>query len=334
MPKRLKQRKKSLVHVSDSGVEITQVYCRRCMKNKPPKDFYKAVDHFLDSSGVMSICSACISDIYIRQYNVERDLRRAIYKTCQIVNILYTDSAVQATETHLKNKEILPDHPSVFGMYKSKIASTLKGVGVAKMDDSVAMDFTFRYENSSIPEHSPEELDFGGAEGVIEFWGDGYGIEEYRFLEKELADWKRSYSCQNKAEEFFLKQICMKSLELEKAKKEGKSGDGILKSMQDLLKNAALTPAQQTAASSGKGTETWGVFIKNIEETTPAEYYKDKELFKDFDGIEEYIKRYITRPLKNFVTGSRDFNVTEEDTTEYDEPSLEVIDEPEAGKTE
>ena len=131
-----------------------------------------------------------------------------------------------------------------------------------------------------------------------------------------------------------MKQICLKELELENARKEGKSPDSILKSMQELLKNGALTPAQQTAASSGKGVETWGMFIKNIEETTPAEYYKNKEMFRDFEGIEEYIARFITRPLKNFVTGSRDFNISEEDGTEYDEPNLEVFDEPETGKTE
>ena len=75
------------------------------------------------------------------------------------------------------------------------------------------------------------------------------------------------------------------------------------------------------------------MFIKNIEETTPAEYYKDKELFKDFDSIEEYIKKFITRPLKNFITGSRDFNIVEEDITEYDEPVLEENNEPEGDKT-
>ncbi|MBE3094750.1 MAG: hypothetical protein IMZ52_06930 [Actinobacteria bacterium] len=288
----------------------------------------------MDSNFFMSLCKECIVEIYISQYNIERDLRRAIYNTCRIVNVLYSDSAVQATESQLKNKEILPDDKSVFGWYKAKIASTMKGFGAAKMGDSVGADFTFRYENSSTPERG-EPVDFTGSESVIEFWGGDFSTEEYRFLEKELAEWKQSYSCQNKAEEFFMKQICLKALELEAARKGGGgSVDSILKSMQELLKNGSLTPAQQTAASSGKGVETWGMFIKTIEETTPAEYYKDKELFKDFDGIGEYIKKYITRPLKNFVTGSRDFNITEEDTTEYDEPNLEVINEPEAGKTE
>jgi hypothetical protein len=333
VPKVLR-RKKSLAVVNRDGMTVESVYCRKCTKSKPPKDFYKSVDSFLDKNGFMSLCRDCISEMYVSQYNIEHDLRRAIYKVCRIINVLYSESAIQALETHLKNKERLPDDPKIFGLYKSKIATSMKGIGAAKMGESVGIDFTFQYENSNVPERG-EPIDFTGSESVIEFWGGDFSVDEYRFLEKELTEWKQSYSCQNKAEEFFMKQICLKALELENARKGGGgSVDGILKSMQELLKNGSLTPAQQTAASSGKGIETWGMFIKSIEETTPAEYYKDKELFKDFDGIGEYIKKYITRPLKNFVTGSRDFNITEEDTTEYDEPNLEVTDEPEAGKTE
>ncbi len=53
--------------------------------------------------------------------------------------------------------------------------------------------------------------------------------------------------------------------------------------------------------------------MKVIEENEPASYYEDKKLFKDFDDIDFYFKKYVTRPLKNFVTQSRDFNVDTED---------------------
>ena len=327
MPKVLR-RKKSLI--SADG-KVFPAYCRKCCKTKSSKEFYLATDKFIDQNGIMSVCRECIGEIYVGQYNVEHSVERALYKCCRILNVLYTESAAQATVTQLKNKEKLGDDLTVFGIYKAKLLSTMRG------SDSIDKgghggDLTFQYENASMPERS-DPVDFTGSESVIEQWGDGLTPDEYRFLEKTLAEWEKSYSHQNKAERFFMKQICLKELELENARKEGKSPDSILKSMQELLKNGALTPAQQTAASSGKGVETWGMFIKNIEETTPAEYYKNKEMFRDFEGIEEYIARFITRPLKNFVTGSRDFNISEEDGTEYDEPNLEVFDEPETGKT-
>ena len=330
MPKVLR-RKKSLSVVNEG---IASIYCRKCTKNKPTKDFFVAVDKFIDSNGYFSICKECISKMYVMFYNSQHSLDRAIYKTCKAVNIVYSTSAVNSTITHLATQQKLDDDPSIFGIYKSKIVNTQKGNNLGKMAEATAsMDLTFR--ETAIPEHSEDEQEFEGADGVVAFWGDGYTTDEYRFLEKELTEWKRSYSCQTKAEEFLFKQICLKILGLETANKEdGKGGDAILKSIQELLKTTALTPAQQNAASSGKGTETWGIFIKNIEETTPAEYYKDKTLFKDIDGMEEYIKKYIVRPIKNYITGSRDFNVVEDDNTEYDEVPLEVNNDTEEGKTE
>ena len=56
---------------------------------------------------------------------------------------------------------------------------------------------------------------------------------------------------------------------------------------------------------------TIGVNAERIEQTTPAEYYKDQTLFKDFDGLGEYFKRMITRPIKNIIFG------TDERDTEY-----------------
>lgn len=310
MPKVLR-RKKTLAVTNKDGLEISEIYCRKCVKNKSPKDFYKAVDHFLDKNGFMSLCRDCISEIYISQYNIEHDLRRAIYNTCRIVNVLYSESAVQATESQIKNKELLPDAPNIFGWYKAKIASTMKGFGAAKMGDSVGADFTFKYENSNVPERG-EPVDFIGSESVIEFWGGDYATEEYRFLEKELADWKHSYSCQNKAEEFLLKEICLKQLELERERKEGKTGDNILKSIQELLKNAALTPAQQSVASSSKGMEIIGMLIKQIENEEPCEVYKDKSLFKDFDNIGTYFHNFVRRPILNFISGSKNFELLDE----------------------
>jgi hypothetical protein len=63
------------------------------------------------------------------------------------------------------------------------------------------------------------------------------------------------------------------------------------------------------AANSGKNLDTFGNWVKEIEQFRPAEFFKDKNMYKDVDNVEEYADRHITRPLKNFITGSRDFGV-------------------------
>ena len=64
--------------------------------------------------------------------------------------------------------------------------------------------------------------------------------------------------------------------------------------------------------------------IDTIERYTPAEFYKNQDLYKDFDGIGDYIKRFLLRPLKNLQFGSKekDFEFyvkDEENINEYDD---------------
>jgi hypothetical protein len=308
MPKAL--RKKSLKVSPPDEIGSTLIYCRVCQKVKHVSNYFQATDP-LDVNGVMSICKPCISEIYLKHYTFQKNLEIAIYQTCKSVNIRYDENAIASTKVQLITQEKTDDDSTVFGIYKSRLGSTDSKAG----GSIAAGNLIFSESNNNYGDDNKEEAVFDESESVKEFWGEKFTVEEYRFLETELAAWKKSYSCNNRGEEFYLKQICLKILSLQTA--SGKT-DNILKSIQQLLKDSALTPAQQTASSSGKGMDTWGSMVKTVEETTPAEYYKDKELFKDFDNIGAYIKKYITRPLKNFVTGSRDFNVSTDDDVEYD----------------
>lgn len=49
-----------------------------------------------------------------------------------------------------------------------------------------------------------------------------------------------------------------------------------------------------------------------MEQHEPAEYYKDKEMYKDFRGIHSSWTKEILRPVLNFITGSREYGLEEE----------------------
>jgi len=297
-------KKKSLRVKPEKEIGVTDIYCRICMTIQPLGEFYRSSDP-LDGNGRMSFCKTCISNIYVKHYFFDRNLESAIYKTCRAINLRYDESVISATRKHLETKGKTEDDATTFGIYKSRLGTTEGKLGNS---GNIVGDMTFNEPTERIIQDIPDNA-FDGVQSVKEFWGDGYNVEEYKFLEKELAGWKSSYACTNKAEEFYLKQICLKMLELERS--DGKT-DTILKSITTLMKDSALTPAQQTASSSGRGIDTWGVYIKMIEETTPAEFYKDKKLFKDFDNIGGYLRKYLTRPLSNFVQNARDFNISDE----------------------
>jgi hypothetical protein len=78
------------------------------------------------------------------------------------------------------------------------------------------------------------------------------------------------------------------------------------------MKTANVNPAKQQAKDDKKSNESFGVWIQQIENKTPAEWFNDQQKYHDMDGMEEDIKD-IKRSMSNFVTGSRDFNTTDLD---------------------
>ena len=66
--------------------------------------------------------------------------------------------------------------------------------------------------------------------------------------------------------------------------------------------------------------DCWSTFVGIVSQYTPEEFYKNKDRYKDFDGLGEYYERFAVRPLRNIELGSQDrdyeFYVHEEDADE------------------
>lgn len=159
-------------------------------------------------------------------------------------------------------------------------------------------------EKESLGEGHEEILD-----SYIKEWGKGFTLEQYEYLEYELNNCKKTLKCDTWSEDTLLKEICIKKLEIRDKRERKEDTKDDIKELQGLMKTCAVDPAKTSLANSSKALDAFGVWIKDIEEKSPAEWYKDKKKFKDIDGIDDYLKKYVTRPIKNFITGSRDFNV-------------------------
>jgi hypothetical protein len=311
-------------YISKTGVTLDKCFCRKCMSFKKPLDFFDATDTFLDSNGKMSICKDCINSAYKGIFINEQSLERTLLRLCRILNCRFDLRAVAAAQKHLdtiasKGQET----ENIFGLYKNKILSVESG----KLSDK-----DWNSQDLSFTEPSLElksQLPAGFVENKEYFenqWGKSLNLnqDDYEYLEQQFGEWKRTTKCDTQGELVLVKEICYKQNEIRKARIEGHSVDAMVKSLQDIMKNSALTPALQTAAQSGKNADTFGNWIKDIEQFSPADYYADKEKFKDIDGIGAYIEKYITRPIGNFITGSRDFST--DDLEEINDPDNDELD--------
>lgn len=297
-----------------------QVYCRRCMKTKPSSSFFLALDDFLDKNGYFSICKDCCNEVYNIMYESEGSIARALLRCCRIFNVVFDDSAVIATESHLKTMdEKGTKTDNAFGIYKTKLASITKN---GFKNKEISTSLTFTEPSKPLPPSDPVDDKERNAEELKQFWGDNLNREDYIWLEKKYAKWKSEYSIKTSGEAELLQMIILKLFDIRKTRKEGGSTDKLEVAFQNLLKTSGLTPAQTTAASQGKTGDTWGMLIKMVEKEHPAEHYKDYKLFADFFDLGKYLLNYVTRPITNFFTGQKNYDIDDDDpifTQEADE---------------
>ena len=318
-------RRKSNVDISVPKVatNLTSCYCRKCRRNRNAKDFYDATDNLLDSNGKMSVCRFCIKDLYESFYVKNHDIYDSIYQICKLLNVRYETESIEALEKHIGSMEEKGKNiDQIFGTYLSK----LKIANFGRRDIEIE-DFTFnepiRYDSDRL---NPDSYGDGVVDELEQFWGKKLTEEQYQYLESEMDRYKKTHKCDTAAEESLLRQICFAELDIREAREGGKSSSGAVETLQKLMKTASVDPAKTAIAGAGKSQDTFSSFIKLIEQNEPADYYKDKTLFKDYDNIgPNYFEKYITRPLKNFITQSRDFNVEEGDS-DLDDDNIDPFD--------
>jgi len=280
-------------------------YCRKCEKTMNLDKFYEATNPMLDTNGKMSICKDCCNALYDMYFSIYNNVDIALQLTCQDLDVRYSRDALKQAQTHVENllkKGSKAD--KIFGYYKSKLGSTNKS--------NSGME-SFRYRDSDdLIDSKDINLDENIDDDLLLFWGKGFDIDDYIFLETEMSNWKQTHKCDNQAEVTLLREICIKILQIRKARETKDNEGNLQKELQDLMKTASVDPAKANAASAGKSHDAWGVWVKDIEQLRPAEWHDQQEKYIDMDGFISYIKDYIVRPIKNFITGQRDFQIKDD----------------------
>jgi hypothetical protein len=300
-------------------------YCRKCMSVLPIIKFYSTTNSLLDTNGKMSICRECCADIYDTYFSINGSVERAIMLTCEDLDIKFSELAVTQTISHIEtNISAKKKADKPFGIYKSKLMLT------GSDSDSQTLS---RYRNSQIyidafaPRDGMEsrygEIDVAKPDPeLLLFWGDTFNLSEITYLEYELGRWKETHKCDNNAELVLIKEICIKQLEIRKGRDDGNVSLKNIDMLQVLMKTASLDPAKSNIASAGKLHESWGCYIRDVEEHTPAEWHEDQSKYRDMDGLLTYLLDYITRPIRNFFTGDRNFLISDNNVgISYDDDS-------------
>lgn len=290
-------------------------YCRKCMKFLPERNFYKAVDKKrVDTNGKISVCKNCAQEIYDELFKETPVMEKVIHTMCTTLNVAFINNAVDATKAHI---DTLTDSgknvKAIFSIYLQKLVAVNP-----TMDKSADVDMTYVDVGTVYTDKQFDIKESPIPKDVLDFWGRQYPEEDIRFLEKEYTNLKTTHVVKTYAEITLAKQVCFTVLDIEKVRSGKAEGDmtKMLRSVQDLMKSLDIAPNVANTNTASEDDETFGMWIKDIEKSEPARWLKDNPqygIYRDIDNIDKYYKDYVVRPLKNFVTESRDFNVEELD---------------------
>lgn len=138
---------------------------------------------------------------------------------------------------------------------------------------------------------------------LIVKWGKGLNPIDYETLESHYKYLKAANPrSDNSNQEIFIKNLCYSHMQLMKAVREDRVDD-YNKLTETYRKSFTQAGLKAVADTNEIADFAIGVTAETIEQYTPTEYYKNKKLFADFDGLGEYFQRFVLRPLKKLQHG-------------------------------
>lgn len=133
-------------------------------------------------------------------------------------------------------------------------------------------------------------------------FGLGFTEDDYLFLQDEYDEWCESQGGEpdDKSQREIIKNLCFAKLTTVRGVLGGGNISQIITSFNNSLTAGNLKPQEKKSDAT-----PLGVVIRDIQNYTPAEFYADKKLHCDVQGIEEYMERFILRPMRNTMLGER-----------------------------
>lgn len=272
--------------------QLSRYTCFCCFEEKLETMFYKANSEVYYK---IPACKDCMSKKFLELVQIDGDKFIALYKFCELYDIVFDKNLADG-------KINSGDSVTFMRHYITKINSLVQYKGLRFKDT--------KFNDVTDVSYRKEETDTELEKNVL-LWDKGYTKTQYIILNDTLKKLKKTYPCDDEGSLIVLVQICklklQQSININNGTYDIKIDDALRK---------WLSQADSLKASSDKSESEiglLGVKIKEIEKTKPAEFFKDKKLYLDFDGIKKYCEDFFLRPLSNLLKGTRDFNISDND---------------------
>lgn len=240
----------------------------------------------------LSICKRCMDRLfehYTQVYGGDEDA--AIRRICEKFDIYYSVSLLNASRKITKTRSRIHTYVSKANLiqYKGK-----------------TYDTTLDEERENGVVDNPDDIEdltqYKLTPKMVKFWGSGYGPNVYPTLQGYYDELLKL--CTDKPDvkkQKMMKNLCLLEYQMQINIQAGKDIGTLSNSYKSMFEAAELK-----TDSADISNDSFGRWIMDIEKYCPAEFYQDKKKYHDFFGIVEYIERFMFRPLKNLIFGTKE----------------------------
>lgn len=277
--------------------------CCSCGEPLALTKFYKSNSVFY-ADGHLPICKECFSSKFGHFAAEYHSNKMAMQRMCMTFDIYFNEAAFDSCDT---------DDSTVLGNYFRKLnLSQHKG---KTFEDSIKEGFDLSGDRKPVKETQEvvnvdsDDEENENADMIdpadIEKWGAGLEPTDYTILNSHYRLLSSSNpQCDGNAEIFII-DLCYTKMQQMKAVRESRVDD-YKKLTESYIKSFTQAGLKTVKDTNAMEDFTIGVNAETIEKYTPAEYYKNRSLYKDHDNIGDYIDRFLLRPLRNLMRGTKD----------------------------
>ena len=262
--------------------------CGKKYKRQSGNFSYSQSPLYKGNNSFLPICNNCLENLVEQYTEMLGNQNEAIKRVCMHWDIYFSESLLNSAKK--------------VDAGRSRIKCYIKNCNLQQNAEKT-YDTYLKETNDNIIQ-SVDELEKIKTEGqstitkaMFERWGQ-VSIDDIVSLENHYKMLKKQNpNCDNN-QEIFIKDLCYTKLLQLKAFRQSNSSDfeKYTKLYRDTFKQAGLKTIQE---DDGSSENTLGINAAIISQFTPEEFYQNKQLYKDFDGLGEYFERHVLRPLIN-----------------------------------
>lgn len=279
------------------------------------------------NEGYLPWCNTCVNNLYEHYLEVFEDEEEAIKRTCLKLDLYYHPLVAKMTRGGSTSQPKMKNYIS-----KANLAQVKGSSYDDTLDEEYELLIAAQQEEPEpekppepepepepipVPEPEPEKEDSQEEEIVlvntksnkvkkksIKLFGAGYEPQVYQMLQSYYDDLVEMGGGElDPIQSEYAKSMSLVKYQMQKSIQDGGGKDihSLVNSYKSLLNESGI----KKDPKANEACDPLGMVIADIEQYAPADYFADKKIYYDADGIKGYIDRFLRRPFKNLFSNSR-----------------------------